>query len=160
EIRRVDAVTGTISRVAGTGTAGAGGDNYLALAAQLDFPLELALDGLGNLYVADNGNNSIRRVDAEAQGISHGATVSSPRGLALYNGVLCVGSDAGVCTVDTATGAVGLVPGSGSLVAQGAYVTGVALDSAGLVYAATSYGDVTAVSKLAHLVTSIDPISG
>ena len=45
---------------AGTGEAGAGGDGGLATEAQLSEPHGLALDGSGNLYVADSGNQRIR----------------------------------------------------------------------------------------------------
>ena len=62
-IRRVDA-SGNISTVAGTGTAGFGGDGGAATAAMLDDPLGVALDGAGNLYIADRDNHRIRRVDA------------------------------------------------------------------------------------------------
>ena len=62
-IRKVDAF-GTITTVAGAGTAGFSGDSGLATAAQLDFPTGVALDGTGNLYIADVSNHRIRKVDA------------------------------------------------------------------------------------------------
>ena len=62
-IRKVDAA-GVISTVAGDGTRGSGGDGGPAVAAQLDLPNGVALDGLGNLYIADTGNHRIRKVDA------------------------------------------------------------------------------------------------
>ena len=62
-IRRVDA-SGIITTVAGSGVMGYSGDNGPAIAAQLDYPVDLALDGAGNLYIADFGNYCIRRVDA------------------------------------------------------------------------------------------------
>ena len=63
-IRRIDA-EGVITTIAGTGEPGFGGDGGPAAEAQLTFPGALALDGSGNLYVADSGNNRIRRIDAE-----------------------------------------------------------------------------------------------
>ena len=60
-IRKVDAA-GVISTVAGTGTAGFSGDGAAATAAQLNYPGRVALDGAGNLYIADRFNNRIRRV--------------------------------------------------------------------------------------------------
>ena len=63
-IERVD-VSGVITVVAGTGSAGFSGDGGAATAAQLYQPGGLAVDGLGNLYIADAGNNRIRRVDAD-----------------------------------------------------------------------------------------------
>ena len=58
-IRRVDAA-GTITTIAGTGEPGYAGDGGLAREAQLDSPIALAMDGAGNLYVADLGNYRIR----------------------------------------------------------------------------------------------------
>jgi NHL repeat len=53
---------GFISTVAGDGTPGYRGDNGPAVRAELSSPTGLALDALGNLYIADAGNNVIRRV--------------------------------------------------------------------------------------------------
>ena len=61
-IRRVDR-SGTITTVAGTGTSGFNGDGGPAVRAQLDNPEGVAVDGAGNLYIADRTNNRIRRVD-------------------------------------------------------------------------------------------------
>jgi sugar lactone lactonase YvrE len=60
-IRFVDAGTGIITTLAGTGTAGYTGDGGLATAATLNDPQGLAVDGLGDVYVADAGNNVIRK---------------------------------------------------------------------------------------------------
>ena len=65
-IRKVD-LTGVISTVAGDGTRGFGGDGGAAVAAQLYLPTGAALDGAGNLYIADFGNSRIRKVDVGAQ---------------------------------------------------------------------------------------------
>jgi sugar lactone lactonase YvrE len=63
-LRKVDR-NGRISTVAGTGTAGYGGDGGPALAAQFRSPHSIALDGRGGLYVADIGNHRIRRIDLD-----------------------------------------------------------------------------------------------
>ena len=62
-IRKVDSA-GVISTVAGDGTFGFGGDGGPAVAAQLASPSRVALDGSGNLYIADTNNHRIRKVDA------------------------------------------------------------------------------------------------
>lgn len=53
---------GTITTIAGTGTAGYVGDKAAATAAELNSPTGLALDSSGNLYIADSANNVIRQV--------------------------------------------------------------------------------------------------
>jgi streptogramin lyase len=63
-IRRVDAKTGAISTVAGTGKKGYAGDGGPARQAQFFNPHSIALDADDNIYVADIGNHRIRRIDA------------------------------------------------------------------------------------------------
>jgi uncharacterized protein (TIGR03437 family) len=60
-IRKVDA-NGTVTTVAGNGTAGSLGDGGLATAAQLNSPVDMLVDANGNLYIADQGNNRVRKV--------------------------------------------------------------------------------------------------
>ena len=59
-IRKVS--NGVITTVAGNGTAGFSGDNGPATSAQLNYPQGVAVDSAGNLYIADTGNNRIRKV--------------------------------------------------------------------------------------------------
>ncbi|MGV9501018.1 NHL domain-containing protein [Streptomyces sp. NPDC003642] len=60
-VRKVSA-DGTISTVAGTGSAGFAGDGGPAAAAQLNHPYALALDCVDTLYIADHVNNRVRKV--------------------------------------------------------------------------------------------------
>ncbi|MFC2022364.1 clostripain-related cysteine peptidase [Chloroflexota bacterium] len=62
-IRKVDAASGVITTVAGDGTWGFGGDDGPATAASLNGPVGVALDGAGNLFIADFENHRIRKVD-------------------------------------------------------------------------------------------------
>jgi len=59
---RMVTTAGVISTIAGTGTAGSAGDNGPATAAELNAPRGLAVDIFGNLYVADSGNNEVRKI--------------------------------------------------------------------------------------------------
>ena len=62
-VREVSAATGFIQTVAGTlNSAGYTGDAAMATAAQLNYPTGITIDGNGNLYIADSGNQSIRVV--------------------------------------------------------------------------------------------------
>ncbi len=62
-IRRIDALTGTIATIAGTGEPGFSGDGGPAIEARFESPQGLAVDGAGGLLVADKLNNRIRRID-------------------------------------------------------------------------------------------------
>ena len=106
-IRKVDA-GGTITTVAGNGTAGFSGDNGAATAASLSGPAGVAVDAAGNLYIADRTNQRIRKVDA-------GGTISTVAG----NGAVGFSGDNGAATA-----------------ASLFYPIGVAVDAAGNLYIA------------------------
>jgi sugar lactone lactonase YvrE len=60
---RWDHASGTVKRVAGTGSSGFSGDNGPATSAQLSYPTGFAVDAAGNnLYISDSGNDRIRKV--------------------------------------------------------------------------------------------------
>jgi hypothetical protein len=61
-IRKVN-TSGTITTIAGTGSAGYNGDNIAATAAQLNGPVGVAVDLAGNIYIGDDFNNRIRKVN-------------------------------------------------------------------------------------------------
>jgi DNA-binding beta-propeller fold protein YncE len=69
-VRRVDATTGIITTIAGTGQEGFAGDGGPATLAQMKQPHSIALDAADHLYICDIGNHRIRRVDAETGIIS------------------------------------------------------------------------------------------
>lgn len=60
-IRKISSA-GAISTVAGTGVAGYSGDGGLAVNAQINGPMGVAADAFGDLFIADTGNNRIRKV--------------------------------------------------------------------------------------------------
>ncbi len=61
-VRKVDAETGLISTVAGTGKAGFSGDGGAAIQAEFKRPHSIQFDRWGNLLICDIGNHRIRRV--------------------------------------------------------------------------------------------------
>ena len=122
-IRRVDP-TGTISTVAGTGSAGFSGDGGAATAAQLRSPEAVALDDGGNLYIADTGNARVRRVDTAGTiatlagtgtkgfsgdgGAAAAARLGAPGGLA-------IGPDGSLYVSDTTNHRVRRIDGHGTI---------------------------------------------
>ena len=96
-VRKVD-TSGTITTVAGNGTAAYSGDGGAATAAQLNQPHGIAIDALGNLYISERVNNSIRKIDGSGiityvagrgsaglgdHGPATSATLEHPHGIAV-----------------------------------------------------------------------------
>ncbi len=63
-IRKVELQTGLITTVAGNGTMGFSGDGGYSTMAQLNDPEGVWVDNAGNMYIADMGNQRIRKIDA------------------------------------------------------------------------------------------------
>ncbi|MEA2495566.1 MAG: hypothetical protein QOJ29_3477 [Thermoleophilaceae bacterium] len=76
-IRRV-ATNGTIATVAGTGGGGSGGDGGAATDAQLNLPVDVSVLPAGGFFIAEQGGNRIRRVDAQGE-IARVAGTGGPR---------------------------------------------------------------------------------
>jgi len=163
-IRRVDRVTGIITTVAGNGQSGYNADNIAATSAKLNSPAGVAFDQSGNMYIGDQGNNRIRRVDAVTKVITTVAGTGSagynedsiPAVAAKLNGPNGVVVDGGgnlyigdwsnnrVRRVDAATGLISTIAGNGQatyngdhMVATGVQLNntvGVAVDSSCRVY--------------------------
>jgi len=103
-IRKVDP-SGIITTVAGNGTGGFSGDGGPATSAGLNSPFGVAVDGSGNLYVADTGNYRVRRV-------APNGIITSVAG----NGTQAFSGDGGPATSASLVYATGLaVDGSGNL---------------------------------------------
>jgi len=86
-IQNVKKDRGIIETLVGTGQPGYTGDQQKATLATLNEPIAIAVDTLGNLYIADLKNNQIRKVDAQSQNISTLAitdSLKSPMGLSLH----------------------------------------------------------------------------
>jgi sugar lactone lactonase YvrE len=134
-VRRVDAVTGVITHLAGVnGFCGFNGDSISATSAQLCGPDGVAVDGSGNLFISDSGNNRIRRVDAVTGtittvagngtsgfngdgGSATSASLAMPSGVALDNAGNVFIDDANnnrIRRVDSVSGIITTVAGDGS----------------------------------------------
>lgn len=132
-IYKVD-TSGVLTVVAGTGGASFSGDGGPATSAGLSFPYSVALDAAGNMFIADFGNQRIRRVDAATGIISTvagdgtfgfsgdggpatNASLANPVSVAVdVNGNLFIAdfSNSRVRRVDAATGIISTVAGNGN----------------------------------------------
>ncbi len=180
-IRRVDAATGTITTAAGNGQSGFSGDSGPATGASLASPNGVAVDRLGNLFIADTGNHRIRRVAAATgiittvagngqsdfsgdSGPATGASLASPSGVAVdTDGNLSI-ADTGnhrIRRVDAASGAITTLAGGRGLGFGGdggpatsaslASPSGVAVDADGNVFIADTSN---------HRIRRVDAASG
>lgn len=100
-IRMVIAATGTIITIAGNGTSGYTGDGVVATTTRINAVRGLTVDATGNVYIADQGNNRIRRIAAFTNIITTvagtgtgGNTISGPATAAQISGPLDVKFDA------------------------------------------------------------------
>lgn len=84
-VRRVDAVSGMMTIVAGTGVAGSANDGQPATTAQLNQPFGLAFDRDGALYIADKLNQAIRKLGSDGKLTTVAGSLNTP-GLAGDNG--------------------------------------------------------------------------
>jgi DNA-binding beta-propeller fold protein YncE len=116
-IRRIDAQSGIISTIAGTGEAGSAGDGGPATKAQMNQPYGIVIDHAGNIYVADRLNKLVRRIDGGNGIISTLAVLVEPNGLALDREhrrlFIADVADHRVQVVDLASGAISTFAGTG-----------------------------------------------
>jgi len=157
---RIDA-NGTVTRVAGkSGQPGYSGDGGPATSALFNEPGALAIDGAGNLYVADANNNTVRRIQPNGlitslirNGSSAYFGVASPLPNSSLNRPLAIGADSagnlyvgetGMVLRLSSDGTLAAIAGTGpigdsgdggpALSAQVNMPSGIVLDSAGNVY--------------------------
>jgi uncharacterized protein (TIGR03437 family) len=160
-IRKVS--NGVITTVAGTGTHGpSSGDNSPATSASLFSPTGVAVDSAGNLYIADTGNNRVRKVSngvittvagtggygfSGDNGLATSAQLYNPEGIAVDPaGDLYIADTLDSRIRKVSNGVIATVGGNGTYGFSGdnapatssqlSRPTGVAVDSAGNVYAA------------------------
>ncbi len=124
-VRKVSAATGLLTTIAGTGARGFGGDDGPATASLLDTPYGVAVDGAGNVYIADTGNRRVRRVSAAT-------------------GLITTVAGGGVAWDDGA-------PATLAILTQPA---GIAVDSGGNLYIAEAFG-IRRVSASTGIITTV-----
>ncbi len=138
---------GIISTVAGTGTPGDSGEGGPATNAQLQTPSGVAIDGSGNIYIADWGNSKIKKVTASTgiiRTIAGGSTAGysgdgGPATAAFLNSPYSCSLDLvgnlyfsdeynqRVRVINLTTGIINLVGGGGSTLTDGGPATGAQL---------------------------------
>lgn len=164
-IFKVDLSTDMLTIYAGNGTPGYNGDNIPAASALLTNPTGIALDSAGDLYIADTGNERIRKIDTSGMittvagngsygflgddGPATSAEFARPYGMAVDSfGNLFVADidNERIRMVSASTGYISTVAGNGSagfagdggpaIIASLKNPTGVAVDSNGNLYIA------------------------
>ncbi|HEY1719590.1 MAG TPA: NHL repeat-containing protein, partial [Verrucomicrobiae bacterium] len=173
EIRKVTSAA-VVSVVAGS-SGGSGSVNGTADAARFYDPTGVAMDGAGNIYVAETGNDTVRKITSEgvvttiaglttnsgsADGAGSNARFSSPRGIAADNGGNLYVADTGndtirqitpaglVITIAGSAGNPGIADGTNK-VARLNQPYGIAIDSATNLYVADTFN---------HTIRKIKPV--
>ena len=159
-IRKIVVATGVVTTLAGSGTLG--NADGTGVAAQFNYPMGVAVDGSGNVYVADQNNNRIRKIvvatgvvttlagnsaQGNADGTGAAAQFSSPNGVAVdgsgnvyvadlnNNRIRKIVVATGVVTTLAGSSTAGSGDGTGAA-AQFNSPRGVAVDGSGNVYVA------------------------
>ncbi len=173
----------TVMTIAGNGTAGFSGDTAAATAAELYGPYGVALDGLGNIYIIDQLNQRIRKIDASGiiitiagtgtagysgdSGLAVNAQLNSPRGIAADDsgnifiadyGNHCVRriDVMGYITTFAGTGHAGSKGDNGAAdTAELRNPSGVAVDNKGNVFIADRGNQVVRKVNSAGIITTI-----
>ncbi|MDP2138281.1 MAG: SMP-30/gluconolactonase/LRE family protein, partial [Candidatus Didemnitutus sp.] len=183
-IRKITSA-GAVSTLAGS-TGMAGSQNGTGDAARFNQPGGVAVDAAGNVYVADTGNATIRKITptgvvttlagtadvrGNSDGVGSAASFGSPSGIAIDSAGNLYVADAFNATIRkiTSTGTVSTLAGSATLrgTADGAgaaarfnYPNGVAVDAAGTIYVADTYNATIRKITSAGVVTTLAGLAG
>lgn len=133
-IRKINAQTGIITTIAGTGTLGYSGDGGLATNAQMGYPSGIAVNSKGDIYIADDHHHYIRTVDAGTgvittiagtgkmySSIGDGLAVNASfykiysLKLDLNENLMVTDQGSHIYEINQTTGAISIIAGSGSI---------------------------------------------
>lgn len=181
-IRKVN-TAGIISTVAGNGTAGYSGDGAAATAAKINGPQGVAVDAVGNLYIADQTNNVIRMVNTTGtittvagnvtqgysgdSGPATAATINQPYGVACDAvGNMYIADQGNSCVRKVnASGIISTIAGNATqgysgdggaaTIAQLFYPRDVTVDAAGNLYIADLNNNVIRKVNTSGIITTI-----
>ena len=176
-------VAGTISTVAGDGTSGNGGDGGPATSAQLNGPEDVVVDASGAMWIGDDDNCEVRRVDPSGtittvagdgtcgysgdHGPATAAELSDADGIAVdpagnlyiadsFNNVIRKVDTAGIITTYAGTGAAGYSGDHGPATSADLdYPWGVRLDRSGDLYVTDSLNNVVRMIDTAGTITTV-----
>ena len=191
-IRKVTASTGIVSVFAGNNNSGCGngGDGGAATSAELNGPAGVALDASGNVYIADTGNQRIRKVTASSGvittvagngtqgfagdgGAAIGAELNNPSSVAVdgsANIYIADNDNYRVRKVAASSGAIFTIAGNGTpgdsgdggagTSAEINNVFGIAVDSSGKAFIADAYNCVIRQVSTSDVITRVAGESG
>src|SRR5579871_3968458 len=145
-VREVVAATGDIETVAGDGTPGYAGDGGAATSAELNNPGAVALDGSGNIFIADSGNSVVRVVNT-------GASAITIAGVTIQPGTIQTVAGNGTPCSDTSSGCGDTGP---ALSAQLNFPSGISVDANDDIFVADTFDD--AVREVAASTGTIQTV--
>jgi sugar lactone lactonase YvrE len=187
-IFRVNPATGTVTHIAGNGAPDFAGDGGAAVSASLSQPMSVAIDAAGNIFVADTGNQRVRRIEAGTNiittyagigvadfagdgGPAANAKISYPTGLAIApNGDLLIADSynnrvrrvnaAGVITTFAGNGSPISSGDEGPATGAGMYLpTSIAFDLAGnLLITENRNYRLRSVSASTGVISTVAPV--
>lgn len=162
---------GIITTIAGTGTGGFGGDGGPATLAQLNYPSEIAVDRVGNIYIADQSNYRIRKVSLDGT-ILTVAVLSAAPGRGPYG--MALNSSGDLYIADGAKNQILKLPAGGGLIvvagtgsegyggdegpatsAELDYPRAISLDSLGNLYIADAYNHRIRMVSAAGVISTV-----
>lgn len=166
-IRKID-LNGMVSTIAGTGSAGNSGSGGKAAAARLNGPYALAFDFVGNLYVAEDLNNAVRRITPDGNIVAFVSGITNPEGLAVDSANFVYVSSWGDQKVVkvSPSGSISLMAGNGNYGFSGdnalatsatlAGPQGLAIDAAGALWICDSGNNrIRKVNAAGNIMTAI-----